>query len=250
MGLLPARSTLWLSTSTPLTSSTSSNSEGSLTSTSKKRIGMSSDTWLLSSRCSASLEAYSSASVGEEVDLLASTRFVDEPLSCFVKLYPFCPELGRAPHLRDERGDDGRPDEEQSYLYTVGSVEDISPHSIKEHEGDQPENKYAQPRSPAHGGERYGDGGRGHHRQDTGSIGSSLGVHAGLEDNRDRECDGGVDQHQRPDRPRPFGRHAIAGQVAGDYVQKTRHRGRPREPQDRDRTHVVNRAERDAQLLV
>src|SRR5918998_4348528 len=71
----------------------------------------------------------SSASVGEEVDLLAFARFVDEPLSSFVELYPLRPKLRGAPDARGERGDDGRPDEEQSYLYTVGSVEDVSPHS-------------------------------------------------------------------------------------------------------------------------
>src|SRR5215216_6426857 len=58
---LSARSTLWPPTSTPLTSSTSSNSEGSSTSTSRKRIGTSSGMWL-SSRCLLSLALYSSGS--------------------------------------------------------------------------------------------------------------------------------------------------------------------------------------------
>src|SRR4028119_631174 len=53
---LSARSTLWGPTSTPLTSSTSSNSEASSTCTSRNRIGSSGGTWL-SSRCCRSFRA-------------------------------------------------------------------------------------------------------------------------------------------------------------------------------------------------
>ena len=59
---LLARSTLCLPTSTPLTSSTSSNSEGSSTSTSRKSMDSSGGMWL-SSRCSFSFSAYSRGSL-------------------------------------------------------------------------------------------------------------------------------------------------------------------------------------------
>src|SRR5215203_1075918 len=85
------------------------------------------------------------ASVGEDVDLLAFARFFDEALGGFVEVYTLRPEFGSAPEPRGERGDDDRPDEEQGDLYAIGSVEDVRPGGVKEHEGNQPEADRAQP---------------------------------------------------------------------------------------------------------
>ena len=55
---------------------------------------------------------------------------------------------------------------------------------------------------------------------------------------------------ERPRRPRPFRRHAVARQVARHEVQQAGHRRRAGEPQNRDRAEVVDRAERLAEVLV
>src|SRR3712207_5470779 len=108
---LTARSTLWPPISTPLTSSTSSNSEASSTSTSRKRIGTPGGMWL-SSRCSSSLLAYSSGSASFR--RLWATMWIsvpvgclfDEPLGRLIYLYALLAQLERAVRSRDQRYED------------------------------------------------------------------------------------------------------------------------------------------------
>src|SRR5919107_1128736 len=190
------------------------------------------------------------APIGDDVDLAFVSYFVDKPLSRFVYLYPLRTQLGRAPHPRDKRGYDDRDDEERGDYDAVGPLYHVGHQSVDEHEGDRPECERPSLRSPAPSSQGHRDGRRGHHGQDAGGVGSGLGVHIGLEDDRDRHSNGGVDQPQRSYCPPPLRHHAVARQVARHYVQKTCHRRRPREPQDRDRAQVVDRAESIAQVLV
>ena len=71
-----------------------------------------------------------------------------------------------------------------------------------------------------------------------------------LNTTRDEDRDRHEDQHQRPHRPRPLRRHAVARQVARHDVEQPGHRRGAGEPQDRDRRDVVDRAEGLAQVLV
>ena len=70
------------------------------------------------------------------------------------------------------------------------------------------------------------------------------------ERDRDHDADRGVDQHDRPHRPAPFRRHAVAGQVAGHDVDQAGHRRGAGEPEDQDAADVVDGAEALAELLV
>jgi hypothetical protein len=68
-----------------------------------------------------------------------------------------------------------------------------------------------------------------------GGVGAALGVYVGTEDDRDDERAQNEDQYQGTYGPGPLGSHPVAGQVARDQVQQTRHRRRAGKPQDRNR---------------
>src|SRR5215207_3732438 len=95
--------------------------------------------------------------MGEKVYLPTFAGFVDEPLSRFVEFYPLRPQFGRAPHARDERGNDDPDDEERGYLDAVGALYYVRNQGVDEHEGDDPEGDRSQPQSAAQGGERHGE---------------------------------------------------------------------------------------------
>ena len=74
----------------------------------------------------------------------------------------------------------------------------------------------------APGRERDRDRRRGHQHQHAGRVGAGLGVDVGSKEHRHHEADEREDEHQRPGRARPVGRHAVARQVAGHDVEQAR----------------------------
>ena len=71
----------------------------------------------------------------------------------------------------------------------VGTFEDVGDRGVDEHHGDDPEADGAPTLLPAAGGQRHGDGGRGHQHQDAGGVGAALGVDVGVEEPGDQERD-------------------------------------------------------------
>ena len=108
---------------------------------------------------------------------------------------------------------------------------------------DQAEADGLPPRSLAVRREGHGDRRRGDHREDAGGVGAGLRIHVGPEEDRDHDADGGEDEDQRANGPRPLRGHAVARQVARDDVEQAGHRRGAGEPEDQDRADVVERAE-------
>src|SRR5215208_5302064 len=186
--------------------------------------------------------------VGNEVDVLA--RFVDEPLRGLVHLYALLAQFRGAPNPRDQRDDDDGYAEEEGDHEAVGALHGVSDQGVDEHRGNQTEREPAPPRAPAPHGQGHGEGGRGHHGEHPGCVGSGLSVHARPEGYRDDEGDGGVDEHERPDRPPPLRGHPVARQVAGNDVKEPGHSRGSREPQDGYGGEVVGCTEGFAEVVV
>src|SRR5215210_2352799 len=155
--------------------------------------------------------------VGNEVNVLA--RFVDEPLRRLVHLYALLAQLRGALNSRDKRYDDDGNAEAEGDQEAVGALYSVSYQGVDEHRGDHPERESAPPRASAPGSQGHGEGGRSHHGEHSGRVGSGLSVHARPEGYRDDEGNGGVDEHERPDRPPPFRSHPVARQVARNDVK-------------------------------
>ena len=95
-----------------------------------------------------------------------------------------------APEPRDERDDDDRGDEERGDLDAVRPLDDVDDRRVDEDQRRSRRTPTAAPRVPAPpGGERDGDGRRGHQDQHAGGVGAALGVDVGPEDERDGEGD-------------------------------------------------------------
>ena len=81
-----------------------------------------------------------------------------EPLGRLVEFYALLPELERAVHPRDERGEDHRCDKERGDDEAIGPLYLVRDEGVDEHDRDHAERKRPRPRSRAQGGQRDGEG--------------------------------------------------------------------------------------------
>src|ERR671910_1678351 len=188
------------------------------------------------------------AAVDDQVDVLA--RFFYVPLRRLVHLYALLAQFGGALNSRHQRNGDDRGYGDEGDHYPHGLGDDVRHRRIECHHRHQPEAERCRTRCPTTHGEGDGYRRRGHHCEDTRGVGRGLGGRAGLEEEDDGQGYCRVDEDQRPHGPAPFGGHAVAGQVAGHYVQEASHRTRACKPQYGDGGEIVGGAEGVAQAGV
>ena len=141
-------------------------------------------------------------------------------------------------------------DEPRGDLDAVRPLDDVGDRGVDEHQRDQHERDAAAAAWLAQSSSVTATAAGRHQHQHAGRVRAALGVDVGLEEHGDEERDRGEEQHQRPRRPGPFRRHAVARQVARHQVQQPGHRRRAGEPQDGDGAQVVDGAEDLAEMLV
>ena len=135
----------------------------------------------------------------------------------------------------------------QRDLEPFGPLVDIHQGGVDEDEGDEAESG-ASDYSARGDGDRAGGGGN--ENENAGSVGAALGIHVGVKQTRNHECDRHKDQDERARGAGPLRRHAEAGKVAGDEVQQAGHGGGARKGKNENGAGVVQGAENTAEILV
>ena len=104
--------------------------------------------------------------------------------------------------------------------------------------------------SPSLGGEGDGARGGGHEDKHAGGVGAPLRIDISVKEQSDGKGNANENDDQRARRTCPLRRHSEVGQIAGNKVEQTGHRGGAGKRQDENRTHVVNGAEDIAQVVM
>src|SRR5215210_2037304 len=103
------------------------------------------------------------AAVGDEVDVTRLGCLLDEAPGRFIHIYSLLPELGGALDAGHQGDSYDRAYKEEGYGDAIGSFVDVGSQRVNEDYGYYPEENRAQSAPAAPGGQRDGEGGRGHH---------------------------------------------------------------------------------------
>ena len=167
-----------------------------------------------------------------------------------IQLHRSRPQLQRPLHPGDDRDYQDADDEQRGNADAVRSLDHVGDGRVQEHKRHDREPDSALGLLLVQRRERHRDGCRGDQHQYAGRIGAALGIHVGLEDDRDEEGNRSEHEHEGANGASPGRRHAIPREVPRHEVEESRHRGGSGEPEDADRGDVIDGAENRAEVLV